>query len=1130
MKSLNRLIFSTIVLFCTLTNICAQQAFYVYRNDGVVNGFITSDIDSMVCSRVDVDSILHESYQVQEIWTSDSVYRIPLAAIDSVGYVTPKTVYQPGVINLSEHLMQYVIDCDSLAITFSSSTPAQLLPKQGDKLVTLELSELFPVGFAGEVRRVGSNGQGIVVECDGVNLEDIFEVYYNVASIYGYQTEASGAKKAKGLCLPSVDEHLSKTFQLGETKLSCSAELSHAVAKLDDLAFSFGSSLESSIKPSVHINATLIMNKENGTYFSATMTGDILSTTSVGVSGGLKLSKDFLDKELIKIPVCPFVYYYICPGLFINADATASVSLESKSHYTFGMGFDFSTKGQNLVKPSIGGRLLDSSMDVKGCVDGRIALGGFVESGYEFLLRDISRVCVRGELGTEFVGDLVLINTEVDLAKSETKMYERLQNSSFEWNAFASLTAQASYLKWGESYSLPFSLSYNLRTWDMVPSFTDVTLKPNEELLTSFVANANVTGECLFPVNVGFSLRNSEGKEFGTFAYKDEFKQGNLKLNETFKDVSLNKNYTLFPTVKFMGVEVLASPSDKEMIQVIPKTYKVEEVTTTGADAYGKCLELGKLTNQEYGICYAKKDESPSWSFIQGEKVGEMTFKAALNNLETNTEYVYMAYLLSDGEYYYGEQSSFKTLRNVKVVTQSYSVSENSLKMEGTVGELSKEEIAEAGFYYGLDKDKLDKKGTCDTYWDAEDVLAFSASITIQESVKALYYRAYVLIDGVCYYGEICKAKLQDDNKEGLMNFFKTSGGDKWTNHEGWGANYPVEKWHGISDYGSGMYISLANNNLTGNAELHNIDKIIDINLDGNAFSSLSVKDVHFQPYHTNFFTVRNNKKTFNLQFEDVDIMCSDFTIHTSGASMSSARLNRCIRTYNSSSGNIIFNSDYIGTVDICQCNNFRGLSGYWPVVYDFETGQYICSAQKTLQTDNIIISECNFEEFYLNLVKANNVRIANVNSAGFLRINGVFSDFKVANTKASSISVNAGKFEYAPGIVSPATSVGILTLDNVHIEEIDVSGSVGKLVIKNCEFNDLDINIEQQDITVNVENCTFVGHTSEGRMKCIYNIKNSTFDRHNGKLRSVESFVGTFEELEAYLKLLDDNDRIYDL
>ena len=226
----------------------------------------------------------------------------------------------------------------------------------------------------------------------------------------------------------------------------------------------------------------------------------------------------------------------------------------------------------------------------------------------------------------------------------------------------------------------------------------------------------------------------------------------------------------------------------------------------------------------------------------------------------------------------------------------------------------------------------------------------------------------------------------------------------------------------------------------------------------------------------------------------------------------------------------IIFNSDYIGTVDICQCNNFRGLSGYWPVFYDFETGQYICSAQKTLQTDNIIISECNFEEFYLDLVKANNVRIANVNSAGLLSIDGVFSDFKVANTKASYIWVGPGKFGCAPGIVSAATSVGILTLDNVHIEEIEVSGSVGKLVIKNCEFNDLDINIEQQDITVNVENCTFVGHTSEGRMKCIYNIKNSTFDRHNGKLRSVESFVGTFEELETYLKLLDHNDLIHGL
>ena len=64
----------------------AQDAFFVYRNDGQFNAFFNDEIDSIVCSNIDLDSIVHEEFVVQEFHTPDSIYRIPIASIDSVGF------------------------------------------------------------------------------------------------------------------------------------------------------------------------------------------------------------------------------------------------------------------------------------------------------------------------------------------------------------------------------------------------------------------------------------------------------------------------------------------------------------------------------------------------------------------------------------------------------------------------------------------------------------------------------------------------------------------------------------------------------------------------------------------------------------------------------------------------------------------------------------------------------------------------------------------------------------------------------------------------------------------------------------------------------------------------------------
>ena len=173
--------FYLILLF---VNICISsmaqtigEAFYVYRNDGMINTFFRSEIDSISYSYYDTDSLRYDEIVTQVIHTQDSIYQIPLAVIDSVGFVTPKTEYQPDVINLEGAIRDYVFGSDSLTIYFRSNTPFNILPKAGDKLVTTEISDVFRGGFLGKVVDKEEKGDTIALHCDAIDLEEAYKCF-----------------------------------------------------------------------------------------------------------------------------------------------------------------------------------------------------------------------------------------------------------------------------------------------------------------------------------------------------------------------------------------------------------------------------------------------------------------------------------------------------------------------------------------------------------------------------------------------------------------------------------------------------------------------------------------------------------------------------------------------------------------------------------------------------------------------------------------------------------------------------------------------------------------------------------------------------------------------------------------
>ena len=85
-------------LFALLTLCCLSismawadsESLYVYRNDGDFNYFVTDRLDSVVYSNIDMAGKACSEPVVQEFWVQGKATRIPLAAIDSIRFVSPE--------------------------------------------------------------------------------------------------------------------------------------------------------------------------------------------------------------------------------------------------------------------------------------------------------------------------------------------------------------------------------------------------------------------------------------------------------------------------------------------------------------------------------------------------------------------------------------------------------------------------------------------------------------------------------------------------------------------------------------------------------------------------------------------------------------------------------------------------------------------------------------------------------------------------------------------------------------------------------------------------------------------------------------------------------------------------------
>lgn len=153
-----------------------QDALYIFRNDGKFDAFFYGDIKRIEYSKIDTLGVEQPDYVVQEIYALDTLYRIPISAIDSVAFVTPETKIKADVFCPDKSIADYITASDSVVwIRLAKNTPASLIPKVGDKLFIEESSKYLPNGFVGLVTKVDNGSNGYTITTGDLELVDIFD-------------------------------------------------------------------------------------------------------------------------------------------------------------------------------------------------------------------------------------------------------------------------------------------------------------------------------------------------------------------------------------------------------------------------------------------------------------------------------------------------------------------------------------------------------------------------------------------------------------------------------------------------------------------------------------------------------------------------------------------------------------------------------------------------------------------------------------------------------------------------------------------------------------------------------------------------------------------------------------------
>lgn len=665
---MKRLLLSLLLLLTATVSAWAQHdALYVYQNDGIINAFLKAEIDSIRYSKLDADSLLCNDYVVQEIWTRDSVYRIPLAAIDSVGLVTPSTIYKPGVTVLEGDIRTYITGADDTTLLLSPSTPSAFVPKKGDKLVSTIGDEHLQSSFLGRVTAINRKTSAIEVVCETIDITDVFERYYAVAAPleenYDEADPDEDSPSARRAIWDPKEEALYQNFSPGRK----TAHIATGNVWLPGFSYWDTGVLPINSKkvnqaevtvraqPVIYVKAWTIVSpfyppnvgvQVKGKYYideKFLLAGKVEADCEVPIiSTPLKFNKQFLDVG-------------VSFGLFFKGKADIAADLTAKQQYESYV--DWEWQNRKGITRDISSffpvKNTGTSVDGPYALDGSLSFGSSINLSFKpkaESLQELISVDIHYDNGAKLTGSWVPRKSDIERAKQSTDVYHKAHRSPSDIRHYYGLEGEFKFLnhtafeanrpKLG---NIPIAGYDIISEAHYVPSFGSPETTLYSDGMQVEVRASGPSIGC----DLGAACFPDGDLEKGKFSYPmKDYHESRAYYVSNFGFTGA-RSYTIYPTVRLGQLEMLADP----YCVVDLKTFipNIDEFKQTGSH-YKK---NGYHNNsQSYSFKYEaaitvsmpEADGVSDWGYVYEDPTGYRSFISLMGRKSPVTDSSYAFY------------------------------------------------------------------------------------------------------------------------------------------------------------------------------------------------------------------------------------------------------------------------------------------------------------------------------------------------------------------------------------------------------------------------------------------------------------------------------------------------------
>ena len=576
------------VQFTVFNGVWAQEiedgeAFYVYRNDGDFNAFFYDQVIRMGYSKFDLDSVEYDVYVVQEIETEDSLYRIPLSAIDSIGFQQPEIRFNPKVKFIDgSPLLKYITNVHTYRLTLQRDTPEEYIPKSGDILLSFD-EEMFDVdeyrrqdyaGFCMKVSEIFIKDKEILVDMGRVTcLGEIFDQFITAEQVYVDEENNTRRRMAGYNSFRRAKEGYEKK-PLFEYSGSIKRELS--------LPYDAGTlSLEAGLDCKVILQMAYNISSERLFVKTSLDTNiDVTPKVTVKSSSSFDVVVDGVPKFLksIKFPaVCPLFQTRPLPDLYVRGGgdlaltaSLAPVSFKWKQTFTFDTDqFPIASYRSFLTEPDEEEKEEKEQEAIDKPGDVAISLSGFIQAGVRFganiETNDWLERIFSSSVGVDlFIGPKIEGQLEFSKAAFEKDgAYGLFKDNYLKFHGLSlDLEAKAKVcFLWSDPEETTFfELTKQFLTHEMylLPDFKTTVAKYDTDLGWLDV-EVFPSRHLIWPTYIGTGVYNYKGErvlnDLRTEAYF--FDIPNVRYNTSFRDSKLPcGTYTAYPYVLLAGVEL----------------------------------------------------------------------------------------------------------------------------------------------------------------------------------------------------------------------------------------------------------------------------------------------------------------------------------------------------------------------------------------------------------------------------------------------------------------------------------------------------------------------------------------------------------------------------------------------